>query len=166
MMRSLFALALALSVLAGCARDAGPYPNLPFIGIAGDYGSRNLCSLGQSPEFRIYGAPAGAARYRVKITNVTALTGPSWTAETQAGATIPEGALSSVPNPCPPETGRYMYRIEVMALSGDGRPLAYGWNFINVASLPRRLEIERDSLPSSNPAPLSAESLRPPYFVY
>lgn len=160
--------ALTPLLLAGCARDRGPHPELPFIGVAVEYTSHNLCSLGQTPAIKLYGAPGGAARYRVRITNVGVLSGPSWEVETPAtGAVIAEGALGDVPNPCPSELQSYTYRYEVMALAGNSQPLGYGWNFINVQSLPRRVQIEgtqqsRPPRPDTN----TVESLRPPYFIY
>lgn len=162
--------AVALLAIAGCAPDRGPHPNLPLLGIQAEFTSKNLCSLGVSPELRLGGVPAGAATYRWRLTNVGVLRGPTWQADVPAdGAIIPEGAIADFPTPCPGEQQTMVYRFEVMALAADGRPLAYGWNFVSAISTTRRVEMEqarasgRLSAPDRiAPVPVS----RPAFFVY
>jgi hypothetical protein len=115
---------LALAFLAGCASEPGPNPQLPRIGLLSQFTSHNLCSLGVSPEIRLYDVPAGAASYRVSITLISALISPPWqTAVAANGPVIAEGALAGYEGPCPPERQIFRYRFEVLALGADGQPL-------------------------------------------
>src|SRR6266849_3150181 len=86
--------ALALAFMYGCASQAGPNPELPRLGLMSQFTSHNLCSLGLSPEIRVFDVPPNVATYRVKITMINALIGSPW--ETQIAATgsvIAEGTL-------------------------------------------------------------------------
>jgi hypothetical protein len=113
--------AVAVSVLANCANDRGPYPNLPPIGLRAEFTSRNLCGLGLSPEILLGNAPQNAATLR----------GPRWQADLPAtGASIPEAALEGFDLPCPGEKQLLTYRLEIMALAANGQPLGYGWAFV------------------------------------
>ncbi len=143
-----------LLLATGCANDRGPHPDLPRIGLYSTFTSRNLCGLGVSPEVRLITAPADTAVYRVKMTNVSALSGPSWEFDIPAAAmfnrngetVLPEAAIPDFPAPCVPENiiqQYFNYRVEVMAMGKDNRPLAYGWGFAVAYSLTRQLGFER-----------------------
>src|SRR5260221_12217429 len=85
---------LALVLVGGCASEAGPHPELPRLGLLSQFTSRNLCSLGASPEIRVYEAPSGVATYRIQITSLNGLITPSWTTDVPASGTlIPDAAL-------------------------------------------------------------------------
>jgi hypothetical protein len=136
--------ATALLAVAGCARDLGPHPDLPFLLISAGLTSQNLCGLGVSPRINLPNAPANAVRYRFKMTLVSALSGPTWETDVPAtGNIIPEGALNDFPAPCPPEIQNYSYRVEMMAYDANDKPLAYGWNFWSTRSLARQVYAEQ-----------------------
>jgi hypothetical protein len=144
---------LVLGFLAGCASERGPNPQLPRIGLLSQFTSHNLCTLGISPEIKLYDVPSGVATYRVQMTLISALFAPPWQADVAAnGTTIPEGALAGYEGPCPPERQTFSYRFEVMALGNDGQPVAYGWNFASTAWLTRITDIERQRLERGQPA--------------
>lgn len=163
----LFAVA-ALLILTACANERGPNPNLPRMGLNAEFTSRNLCSLGVSPEVRLGGVPEGTAAYRWRMTNVSVLFAPSWETELPAsGTTIPEGAAADFPTPCMGELERpqpVSYRFEVLALGADRQPLAYGWNFILVRSLPYQLELEQQRAKRRLPEPARVPPRQPPAF--
>jgi hypothetical protein len=145
----------ALLLISGCANDRGPHPELPRMGVYSGFTSRNLCGLGVSPEFRFVSAPPDATTYRIKMTNVSALAGSSYefTVPVSAADTrnkqmvIPEATIPDFPAPCVPDDiilrQYFNYRIEVLALASDGRPLAYGWNFAIAYPLNLELYYER-----------------------
>jgi hypothetical protein len=167
---------LALVFTAGCASEPGPNPELPRIGLLSQFTSHNLCSLGASPEIRVYDVPPGVTTYRVKITSVGALIGAPWQIDVPAnGQTIPEGGLAGYEAPCPPERQVFRYRFEVMALTADGSPVAYGWNFFTATWLGRVAELERQrlmrGLPATSPVPVAVGETfwapradKPPFF--
>ncbi len=171
-------LAAAAGLVGGCASERGPHPELPRAGLATQFTSHNLCSLGVSPEIQLFDIPAGATRYRVRQTLVSALIAHGWEAEVPAhGAVIPEGALADYPGPCPPERQIFTYRIEVMAFAGDGRPLAYGWNFVSAPALSRVVAQEQNRVARGLPAippitltvsqdPWQVPPTRPAFFSY
>ena len=151
-------LSLAVAAVAGgCANDRGPHPDLPRIGIDTGFTAHSLCGEGVSPALRVISPPAGAATYRIKMTMVNALAGPSWQFDVPATtlvnttppggsrnvATIPEATIPDFPAPCPPERQIYVYRLEVMAMGSGGAPLAYGWSFASAQSLVHQLATER-----------------------
>jgi hypothetical protein len=163
-------LAVALVVMTGCAADRGPHPDLPPLGIQAEFTSKNLCSLGVSPEVRLGGVPAQTATYRWRMTNVGVLFAPRWQADVAAnGPTIPEGAVADFPTPCPGELQNLVYRFELMALSADGRPLAYGWQFVTAVSTTLQVEREQARAAGKLPAPAPnapVSTARPTFFTY
>lgn len=162
-------LALAM-MLAACANDRGPHPDLPPLGARMEFLSKNLCSDGIFPEIRLGGVPSNTTRYRVLLTNISILSAPRWETMIKAdGPVIPEGAAGDFDLPCPGELQTFQYRLEVMALADDGRPLAYGWSFSVARAL--SLQIEREQFEAKRrptdrldrtllPAPR-----RPPFFI-
>lgn len=147
-------LGAAVLTLGGCAADRGPHPELPPIGIQAEFTSRNLCSLGVSPQVRLGGVPAQTAAYRWRMTNVSVLRAPRWQTDLPAGGPlIPAGAVPDFPTPCPGELQNFVYRFEIMALAADGRPLAYGWQFVPAVSTTRTVEREQLRALGRVPAP-------------
>ncbi len=160
----------AVAILAGCANDRGPHPGLPPLGVRSEFLSKNLCSEGIFPEIRLGGVPANAAQYRLRLTNVSVLAAPTWTATVNAeGLLIPEGAVPAFDAPCPGEQQSFTYRLEVMALAAGGVPLAYGWGFVSARSLTRQIELEQAELkqrPADRPNRTRHPSPRtPPFFI-
>jgi len=134
----------ALAALVACANDLGPHPNLPVLGAFTDFLSTNLCSEGVSPEIRLGGVPANTASYRLLFTNVSVLSAPRWQVTLRADSpVVPAGAIEKFEAPCPGELLSFNYRLEVMALDGDQRPLAYGWTFASARSLTKQIEREQ-----------------------
>lgn len=167
--RSLVALA-AMAALTACANDRGPHSDLPPLGAEVEFLSRNLCGEGVSPAVRLGGVPANTDSYRVRLTNISVLTAPRWEATIKADAShIPEGAMTNFDPPCPGDQQVLTYRLEVMALAGDGRPLAYGWTFPHARSLVRQLQQERAEIkrqPSERPDRVTTPApRRPPFFI-
>lgn len=161
-----------LLLLAACANERGPHPNLPSIGIQAEFTSRNLCAPGVSPEMRLGGVPPRTATYRWRMTNVSVLSAPSWQADIPAkGSVIAEGAVPDFPAPCLGELERprpTSFRFEIMALAENGEPLAYGWSFIAARSLPAQIEIEQQRAASRLQAPIRnapVSTRTPPFFV-
>jgi hypothetical protein len=156
--------------LGGCAGDPGPYPELPPLGMQTEFSSRNLCGLGVSPEVRLGGVPAQAAIYRWRMTNVGVLRAPRWQADLPAGGpVIPAGAVPDFPAPCPGELQTFVYRFEIMALAADGRPLAYGWQFVSAISTTRTVEREQLRALGRVPAPDRTTPIgasKPTFFTY
>jgi hypothetical protein len=121
-----FALGAAL-LLGACAPHMPGPAGVPAMGVRTFFGLESLCSLGVSPPIALDGAPGGAARYRVRLTNISVLWATPVQFETDAtGPAIPAGALDGYRGPCPGETAGFSYRVEVLALDGAGRALAYG----------------------------------------
>ncbi|MBI3452479.1 MAG: hypothetical protein HY057_06560 [Rhodospirillales bacterium] len=115
-----------LLALAGCAASS-PFPGLPEMRVSTDFGLKNLCGLGVSPQIRLRNVPAGTVSYTVRMTNIDALVNTPWQATVLAeGRDIPEGAGADFPAPCPGEAQAFRYRFEVLALDAGARPLAYG----------------------------------------
>ncbi len=160
--------AAAVSVLANCANDRGPYPNLPPIGVHAEFTSRNLCGLGVSPEIALGSVPQNVAMYRLLITEVSTLRSPRWQADFPAtGSSIPEAALEGFDLPCPGERQILTYRLEVMALAANGQPLGYGWGFSNATSLPEQIQYEQRRAKNRGPQPpVSAPTGRPSFFIH
>jgi hypothetical protein len=136
--------AVGAALLAGCASERGPHPELPRLGLLSQFTSHNLCGLGVSPEIKVFDVPAGTASYRVQMTLVSAVMSKTWQNETPArGTVIPEGALPSYDAPCPPERQIFRYRLEVMAMAANGQPVAYGWNFFGTPALSTTVNLEQ-----------------------
>jgi hypothetical protein len=157
---------VATLAVAACANERGPHPNLPPLGVAANFTSRNLCGLGVSPEINIGNAPQNVAVYRLRITEVSTLRGPRWQTDIPAkGNVIPEGALEGFDLPCPGEKQRLSYRLEVMALAADTTPLAYGWGFSPAMSLPEQIEAEQKRAKRGESGPSGTASRPPPFFL-
>jgi hypothetical protein len=154
----------AMLVLAACAYDRGPHPNLPPLGVQADFTSRNLCGLGVSPQVRLGNVPANVATYRLRVSEISTLRGPRWQADLPAkGPVIAEGAMDGFDLPCPGEKQHLSYRFEVMALASDARPMAYGWGFSSVLSLPEQIEVEQRRAKRGE-QPSAVTPTRPPSF--
>ncbi len=158
---------IALQTLA-CANDRGPNAQLADLGVRVEFSSRNLCSLGASPEVLLGGVPRNTAIYRLSITNVSVLFSPRWQADLPIpeGTAIPEGALESFDLPCPGEKQALNYRFEVLALDAGGQGLAYGWAFASARSMPAQLEIEQQRARTGLPISRAMGPRRPPFFLY
>jgi len=157
----------AALAMGACANDRGPYPNLPTMGVFSEFKSRNLCGLGESPEIKLGAVPPNTATYRLLISQVSTLRGGRWQADIPAsGPGIAEGALNGFDLPCPADKQVLTYRLEVMALAADARPLGYGWGFSSAISLPEQIEIEQ-RLAKRPPQPAVAVPTRSPsFFIY
>lgn len=142
---------LAAALLAGCAPNALGPAGVPQMGVRTFFGLEHLCSLGVSPPIRLDGAPASAARYRVRMTNVSVLRAAAPEFEVPyAGAEIAQGALDGYRGPCPGETTSFSFRIEVMALDANGRAVAYGYTSataLNPSRLTRGPDAGRPRMP-------------------
>jgi len=167
---ALTAIAMMAALLAACANERGPHPNLPPLGARLEFHSKNLCGQGVSPEIRLGGVPSNTASFRLRLTNVSVLSATRWekTIKAETGV-IPEGSFPDYDAPCPGEKQTFSYRLEVMALAGDGQPIAYGWTFATVRSLTWHLEDEQ--LASKKPTServdrsLAPAPRNPPFFV-
>lgn len=154
-----FAALLLLVGLAACAPPAPPFPELPRLGVSTQVTTKNMCSLGVSPQIAIRNAPAATDRYTVRMTNMDVLFGDPWqtTAAAQPGG-FAEGALPDFPAPCVGELSinsqRYYfsYRFEVLAIDAQGRPLAYGQTTVPVYGIDRALAIERAAAEGRTPS--------------
>ncbi|HEX2115939.1 MAG TPA: hypothetical protein VHM01_16155 [Alphaproteobacteria bacterium] len=142
---------LVLAALtAGCASPPPPFPELPRLSVSTHITSRNLCGLGVSPAIDIANAPPATARYRVRLTNTNVLFQSPWqtTAEAVPGG-FAEGTLADYQAPCVGELRvnsfypYHSYRLEVLALDAQNRPLAYGATAFLVQSVSVTLEQER-----------------------
>jgi hypothetical protein len=132
---------VAILGVAGCARIATPYDDLPQLGVGAHLRLENLCAGGKSPAIAITRLPPGAARYKIKLTNMSVLWQQprEWTIPLPAEPTqIPAGALRDYAGPCPGEFQRFTYRLETVALSDAGNELAHGAAFIVVESVNRQ----------------------------
>lgn len=138
--------AVALLALAACAPTPPLFPELPRLQVSTGFGLRNLCGLGVSPAIGVTGAPAGTARYRVRMTNTSVLLQTPWQETLPASpAGIAEGAAPSYPPPCMGVYQQYAYRFEVMALDANDRPLAYGQATASAVSLDRLVRQARNA---------------------
>jgi hypothetical protein len=153
--------AAALPVLAAaCAPEAQPFPELPRLGVTAQMTSRNLCGLGVSPTISIANTPSATALYRLRMTNTDVLFQSPW--QTTADATpggFAEGALADYDAPCVGELTinsfypYQTYRLEVLALDRQSRPLAYGQTTVQVQSVSATLDRERGLAARQVPAP-------------
>ncbi len=116
---------LTLTVLAVTSCATVDASKLPKIGVDVAFGQKNKCQ-GVSPEIRLTNVPAGVVSYEVTL---TALDVPSFHHWSQtiaaAGPVITEGAGRGYYGPCPP-SGTHRYQMQVTALDGQKKPLAYG----------------------------------------
>jgi hypothetical protein len=153
-------------IVAACANDRGPYPNLPRIGVGAEFTSRNLCGVGVSPEIQLGNLPANVATYRLQVTEISTLKGPRWQADLPAkGPLIAEGVLEGFDLPCPGDKQHLQYRVEVMALGADAQPLAYGWGFASARALPEQIEVEQKrAKPGERPSATGPRGSSRPYF--
>lgn len=146
-------LALLLAgLLAGCASPAPPFPDLPRLGVATTIGSKNLCGLGVSPAISISNAPPATTQYRLRMSNTDVLYQQPWTTTVAAVPNgFAEGAIADYDAPCVGDLRVYSfyryqtYRLEVLALDNQGRPLAYGQTQILVQSVNTTLDRERSA---------------------
>jgi hypothetical protein len=138
------------ALLAGCASPPQPFPELPRLGVSTQLSSHNLCGLGVSPAIAITNAPRATTQYRVRMTNTDVLFQTPW--QTTADATpggFPEGALVDYQAPCVGDLTinsfypYQQYRLEVLALDGQSRPLAYGYMTMLVYSVSATVDRER-----------------------
>jgi hypothetical protein len=151
--RVLAPLALLLAgALAGCATPPPPFPDLPRLGVATTFGSKNLCGLGVSPPININNAPPATTQYRLRLTNTDVLYQQPWqTTATAVPGGFTEGALADYEAPCVGDLRVYSfyryqtYRLEVLALDAQNRPLAYGQTTVLVQSVNATLDRERSA---------------------
>ncbi len=132
------AVVLAGSLLVACAPTATGYRDLPQMRVAVRFDLENLCAGSQSPPIALTNVPAGTARYRVKLSNMSVLvqTPRDWTIVVpDEPALVPIGALPGYTGPCPGEFQRFNYRLEILALDAGGRPVAFGTAGLVVASV-------------------------------
>lgn len=115
-------------LMAACAPFQPGPTDVPRMGVRTFFGPDHVCSLGVSPPIELDRAPANAARYRVRYTNVSVLIAPTFEYETPAATPgrIAEGSYAEYRGPCVGETSTSQYRVEVLALDANGRSLAYG----------------------------------------
>ena len=130
---------IALSLVA-CAPMRTGYSDLPRLRVAVRLGLENLCAGSQSPPIALQNVPAGTARYRFRMSNMSVLmqTPSEWTIPVpDEPSLIPIGALAGYSGPCPGEFQRFNYRMEVLALDAQGRPSGFGAANMQVASVNR-----------------------------
>ncbi len=160
MMRSPpFGAALLLAGVAACAPPPPSFPDLARLSVATQVTTKNMCSLGVSPEIRIRNAPAATARYRLRMSNIDVLFGEAWQITTDARpGGIPAGVLPDYPAPCLGAMEIYsqrpyhLYRFEVFALDPQDQPLAYGEATVPVYGVDRALALERAAAAGQRPA--------------
>jgi hypothetical protein len=121
-------MACATALLGACATHVPGPAGVPQMGVRTYFGIEHVCSLGVSPPILLDGAPAGAARYRVRFTNTSVLRAEAPQFEAPAGARgIEQGALEGYRGPCPGEQAGFAFRVEVLALDAGGRAIGYGY---------------------------------------
>jgi hypothetical protein len=142
---------LLAGAVSACASPPPPFPDLPRLGVSTHLGSRHLCGLGISPPISISGAPSATARYRLRLTNTDVLFPQPWqtTVPADSPTAIAEGAIADYEAPCVGDLQLYTlyrhqsYRLEVMALDAQNRPLAYGEVRFPVESVSTTVDRER-----------------------
>jgi hypothetical protein len=148
-------LAWLAAAVAGCASPPPPFPELPRLDVSTRLGSRHLCGMGISPPIRIDSVPSETALYRLRLTNTDVLFQQPWQTTVPASSRqgIAEGAIADFVAPCVGELRLNSfypyrrYRLEVMALDSQSRPLAYGQTTFLVRSVNSTLERERATGP-------------------
>jgi hypothetical protein len=124
------------------------------MGVRTFFGLEHLCALGVSPPILLDGAPGSAARYRVRVTNVSVLWAAAPEFETAAaGPAIAQGALQGYRGPCPGETVGFTLRVEVLALDAAGRAVAYGQTAATARNPSRIVRGPEDDRPRMPPGP-------------
>jgi hypothetical protein len=158
------ALAVALGGLAACASPAPPFPELPRLGVATQITSKNLCGLGVSPAISINQAPPATTQYRLRMTNTDVLYQQPWqTTVTAMPNGYSEGAIADYEAPCVGDLRVYSfyryqtYRLEVLALDSQNRPLAYGQTTMLVQSVNTTLDRERSAKSRTAASPPTAQ---------
>ncbi len=124
--------------LVACAPMATSYRDLPQLRVAVRLGLENVCAGSQSPPIALQNVPAGTARYRVRMSNMSVLvqTPTEWTIPVpEEPGLVPIGALPGYTGPCPGEFQRFTYRLEILALDIQGRPAGFGAASLPVASV-------------------------------
>ena len=155
------------ALVAACASPPPAYPDLPRLRVSTAFGSRNICGLGISPRISIDKAPATTTQYRLRLTDMDVLFQTPWqvTLEAKPGG-FAEGDILDYQAPCVGDLRLYssywyhQYRLEVLALDAQNRPVAYGSTTAQVRSINSTLDSERASQrratpgsPSSQPEP-------------
>lgn len=127
-----------LAGLAACAPPRGLYDDLPRLRMATRITLANMCTGSQSPAIRLANVPAGAAQFRIRMSNLSVLRQvPSeWTiaAPTERDL-LPIGALPGYVGPCPGDLQQFTYRLELLALGANGQPVGYGETSFRVISV-------------------------------
>jgi len=149
---------LLAGALAACASPPPPFPDLPRLTVATSFGSRNLCGLGVSPPIKITKAPPATAQYRLRMINTDVLFQTPWETTQPAKAEgFAEGDIADYEAPCVGELRLYtyyryqQYRLEVLALDAQNRPLAYGSATVPVYSVGTMVDRERAAQRQGSP---------------
>jgi hypothetical protein len=149
--------------VGACASPSPPFSNLPRLKVNAVITSRNLCGFGVSPAIKIADAPPATAQYQLRMTNMDVLFHKPWQTTAPAAPNgYGEGALSNYEAPCVGERRLYnmsapyfVYRLEVLSLDAQNKPLAYGQTSFAVKSIDDTLSDERGTngpaLPPSTP---------------
>jgi hypothetical protein len=144
-------MACAAALLGACAPHMPGPAGVPPMGVRTFFGNEHVCSLGVSPPILLDRAPANAARYRVRFTNVSVLRAEAFEFEVPSGARgIDQGALEGYRGPCPGELAGFAFRIEVLALDSGGRAVGYGHTnatALNPSRYVRGVDAERPRMP-------------------
>jgi hypothetical protein len=153
--------AVGVLTLGGCYSPPTPFPGLPRMGVATQFGIQNLCNVGVSPQIKLSKVPDGTTDYVVQITDTDVLIQTPWreTIPFADKAEIPEGAAKTFVGPCLGDNTRfpplapygYVFRVEVLAQNAGGKPLAYGATNVLVQS--PYLTARRLRLQQQQPAP-------------
>jgi hypothetical protein len=154
---------LIAGALAGCASPPPPFPDLPRMNVSTYIGSRNLCGLGISPPINIGKAPSETTQFRLKLTNIDVLFQSPWqTTQPAKEGGFAEGDIADYQAPCVGDLRLYstytyqLYRLEVLALDDQSRPLAYGTTTVQIHSVNTMLDRERAAqgrTPQATPGP-------------
>lgn len=153
------------ALVAACASPPPPYPDLPRLSVSTAFGSRNICGLGVSPPIGIEKAPATATQYRLRLTDMDVLFQTPWqtTLEAKPGG-FAEGDIPDYQAPCVGDLRLYssywyhQYRLEVLALDAQNRPVAYGSTTALVRSINSTLDSERAAQRGANPGSTAPSS--------
>lgn len=136
---------------AACASPAPPFADLPRLDVATKLTSRNVCGLGVSPPITIGKTPPATAQYRLRMTNLDVLFQQPWQTTVDAVPNgLTEGAIADYQAPCVGDLRVYsfyryqQYRLEVLALDGQNRPLAYGSTTFLLQSISSMQDRERN----------------------
>lgn len=140
----IFAICASLALLNACQYPTPPLAKLPRLGLTTQFGVENLCNIGISPRIGLSNVPADTKTYIVQVTDIDVLFQSPWREAIPATSKteIPEGGAKTFVGPCigdntrfaPVAPNGYTFRVEVLAESAAGRPLAYGWTDVYVQS--------------------------------